>query len=122
MIPGPLALNWKQRSHGVAPRIEVGELAAHNPVTLERVRLWLAHAPRVGNNVLLKLFAHGALERNAEALLLRHLDRSFSLLRAETSRRGWSLHYSTAAELAAEVVSKDAASAPARVECALQGR
>jgi hypothetical protein len=106
MIPGPLALNWKERSHGIAPHVEVGELAAHNPVTPERVRLWLEHAPRVGNNILVKLFAHGALEANADALLSRDLDRTFSLLQRMTADRGWQLHFSTAAELAAVALSK----------------
>jgi hypothetical protein len=100
MIPGPLALNWKERSRGIMPRLEVGELAAHNPVTPDRVRLWLDHAPRVGNDILLKLFAHGAWEANANALLSVDLDRIFSLLKAATSVRGWQLHFSTAAELA----------------------
>jgi hypothetical protein len=107
MLPGPLALNWKQRSRGVAPRLEVGELAAHNPVTPERVRLWLDHAPRMGNDILVKLFAHGAWEANTAALLPRDLDRVFSLLESATADRGWQLHFSTAAELTDVALSRE---------------
>ena len=100
MIPGPLALNWRERSHGIMPRIEVGELAAHNPVTRERVRLWLEHAPRIGNDIFIKLFAHGALEVNAEALLGGDLDRAFAYLKAAVGLRHWQLHFVSAAEMA----------------------
>jgi hypothetical protein len=108
MIPGPLALNWKERSRGIAPRLEVGELAAHNPVTPERVRLWLDYAPRVGNNILVKLFAHGAWEANANALLAGDLDRTLLILESATAQRGWQLHFSTASELADVALSREA--------------
>lgn len=100
MIPGPLALNWKERSRGVAPRLEVGELAGHNPITPQRIRLWLDHAPRVGNIILVKLFAHGAWEANAAGLLGGELDRALSLLESVAANRGWHLHFATAGELA----------------------
>ena len=115
MIPGPLALNWKERSRGVLPHLEVGELASHNPVTRERVRLWLDHAPRVGNNILVKLFAHGAWECNAATLLAGELDRTFSLLESHTADRGWQLHFSTAAELADVAQGVDHRPAPRAV-------
>lgn len=114
MIPGPLALNWKERSRLIAPHVEVGELAAHNPVTPERVRLWLDHAPRLGNNVLIKLFAHGALEANAEALFSQELDRVFSLLRSATTARHWQLRFVNAVDLASLVLSNRFAFAAAR--------
>src|SRR5947209_12320420 len=96
MIQGPLALNWRERSHGLVPRIEVGELAGHNPVTRQRVHLWLDFAPRLGDAVFIKLFAHGAWEKNTDSLLRRDLDRAFEMLAAECRARGAQLHYVSA--------------------------
>jgi hypothetical protein len=86
MIQGPLALNWRKRG------LEVGELAGHNPVTRNRVRLWLRYAPRIGNTAFIKLFAHGAWEKNTDALLQRDLDIMFHLLKEECA----DLHYVSA--------------------------
>lgn len=86
LIQGPLALNWSKLG------VEVGELAGHNPVTRERVRLWLRFAPRIGGAAFVKLFAHGAWETNMDALLNRELDRTFELLAEECAE----LHYVSA--------------------------
>lgn len=99
MIPGPLALNWSSRKFGLLPRLETGELAASNPVTRERVRLWLDYSPRIGNETFIKLFAHGAKEDNAEQLLSRDLDLTFRLLLEECARQGSGLRYVTAWEM-----------------------
>jgi hypothetical protein len=96
MIPGPLALNWHSRKFGVLPRLETGELAASNPVTRERVRIWLKYAPRIAGDAFIKLFAHGAREDNSSWLLDRDLDLTFQLLRDECARMGSSLQYVTA--------------------------
>ena len=96
MIPGPLALNWSSRKFGVLPRLETGELAASNPVTRQRVRLWLKYAPRVGDDLFIKLFAHGARENNAAKLLERDLDLTFQFLREECAHQGSALRYVTA--------------------------
>jgi hypothetical protein len=96
MIPGPLTLNWKSRKFGVLPRLETGELAAGNLVTLDRVRLWLNYAPRIGGDSFVKLFSHGAKEDNAEHLLERDLDLTFELLKGECARIGASLRFVTA--------------------------
>ncbi len=96
MIQGPLALNWRERSRGLAPRMETGELAGHNPVTRQRVRLWLEHAPRLGDTAFIKLFAHGAWEQNTNALLHRDLDCAFECLAAECADRGANLSYMSA--------------------------
>jgi hypothetical protein len=99
MIPGPLALNWKQRSRGILPRVETGELAAHNPVTPERVRLWLRHAPTNGPDLYLKLFAHGALESNARHLLTGDLDLMCKYLTAACRHLGADLRFVSAFHL-----------------------
>ncbi len=91
MIPGPLGLRYADR---LTPRLENAELASQDLATPYRVRRWLALAPRLGRDIFLKLHTHGALERNAEALLLKGgLDRLFDLLAAECRRAGHELHY-----------------------------
>lgn len=99
MIQGPLALNWNERSRNLFPRLEVGELADHNPVTLTRVRLWLRYAPRLGEDLFIKLFAHGALERNTEYLLQGGLQRMLGLIKAECGRLSAELRFVTAWEM-----------------------
>jgi len=91
MIPGPLGVRFAER---LIPRMENGEIASQDLPTPYRVRRWLELAPRIGRNVFIKLHAHGALERNAEALLLKGgLDRLFELLAMECRRCGHELHY-----------------------------
>ncbi len=94
MIPGPLGLRWGQGR--LAPRLEAGELATHDPVSPYRVRRWLDLAPRVGGDLFLKLHTHGTQEQNSTALLGGELDRLFNLLEAECRRRCVELHYATA--------------------------
>jgi hypothetical protein len=47
----------------------MGEIAANDPPTEYRVRRWLDLAPRIGGDIFLKLYTHGAREDNADALL-----------------------------------------------------
>ena len=91
MIPGPLGLRWTERW---IPRLESGELAHQDLPTPYRVRRWLDLAPRIGNSVFIKLYAHGALEKNAAALLLHGgLDTLFELLSRQCARCGHELRY-----------------------------
>ena len=66
MIPGPAGLRFRERR---MPRIETGELAHYDPPTRARVDGWLALAPRIGEDIFLKLYGHSAREDNAGALL-----------------------------------------------------
>jgi hypothetical protein len=91
MIQGPLAVRWEQgRFH---PQLDTGELAAQDRPTLGRVRLWLRYAPRIGGHAFIKLFTHGAQERNARMLLEGGLDSLFEHLKLETGRLGTRLRY-----------------------------
>ncbi len=91
MIPGPLGVRWNER---LKPRMESGEMASQDPATPGRVRRWLALAPRIGNHLFLKLHAHGAFERNIQAMLLEGgLDRLFELLGEGCRRESYQLHY-----------------------------
>jgi len=91
MIPGPLGLRFGGR---LLPRIENGEIAHQDLPTPYRVRRWLDLAPRIGRNIFIKLYTHGAKEQNTKALLFEGgLDRLFQLLPEECRHRGHELHY-----------------------------
>lgn len=95
MIQGPLGLRWP-RDRWPRPALEVGELVANDPVTADRVRAWLRLAPRIGEHVFLKLFAHGAYEKNATALLEHDLEAALAMIHSECSDRGWQVVHATA--------------------------
>ena len=97
MITGPLGLRWSER---LKPRLEAGEIAYQDLPTAYRIGRWLQLAPRIGNNVFIKLYTHGAQERNYRALLLDGgLDRLYELLPQECQRLGHELHYVTTWEM-----------------------
>lgn len=83
MIPGPLTLDWTDRKIGLFPRLDVGELAGYNRFAPHRLKLWLETAPRLAGNVFIKLFTHGAQERNSSVLLEADLDRLFMEFRRQ---------------------------------------
>jgi hypothetical protein len=90
MIPGPLGIRWRDR---LLPRLETGEIAANNLTTPYRVRRWVDLAPRIGTDVFIKLFTHGAQEQNSAALLGGELESAFNLLVDEANRRNCALHF-----------------------------
>jgi len=108
IIPGPLGLRWAGHFR---PRLESGELSARDPVTAPRVKRWIELGPRIGDQVFLKLYAHGAQEDASAYLLGGGLDRIFQLLQAECRRRGMYLSYATAWEMrqAVEAASRQPA-------------
>lgn len=96
MIPGPFGLRWAER---LVPRMEAGELAQYDPPTPYRIQRWLDLAPRIGGDCFIKLFTHGAQERNSKMLLGGGLDDMFRGLSEASRVGGWSLHYVTAWEM-----------------------
>jgi hypothetical protein len=93
MITGPLGLRFSER---LLPRLESGELAGYDLPTEARVRLWFDLAPTIGEDLFLKLFAHGAQERNLEPLLNGGLEKLYRMLAEEAQRRGIEIHWATA--------------------------
>jgi hypothetical protein len=96
MIPGPFGLRWRDR---LIPRLEIGELSVHDRPSPYRVRRWLDLAPRIGQDVFVKLFTHGAQEANLAVLLGEDLDKIFLMIQKECVLRGWSLYFATAWEM-----------------------
>ena len=92
MVPGPLGLRWRERLY---PRMENGELACYDPPTRYRAQRWFDLAPRIGEDVFIKLFAHGAQERHIEVLLRDALENAFSDIAAEANERGCSYYFVT---------------------------
>ncbi|HXY13188.1 MAG TPA: hypothetical protein VEI26_01665 [Terriglobales bacterium] len=93
IISGPLGMRWRDRW---LPRLETGELRPGNLATPYRVRRWVELAPRIGGDTFIKLYTHGAQERNSSALLHGVLETAFNLLVEEANRRNCSIHFVTA--------------------------
>ncbi len=102
MIPGPLAVRWPAWSFRGRrlPRLETGELAAWDAPTEKRAALWLRFAPRLGDDVFLKLYTHGATEHNIRALFERKdLESAFRLVSEAARRQGSALYFVSAWEM-----------------------
>jgi len=93
MIPGPLGVRFGER---LLPRLETGEIAGYDMPTPARVQRWLNLAPVIGEDIFLKLYTHGAQERNSEPLLGGGLSNLFVWLKEEAGRRGIEVHWATA--------------------------
>jgi ribosomal protein S11 len=93
MITGPVGLRFGER---LLPRMEAGEIAGYDLPTPARVHRWFDLAPTIGDDLFLKLFTHGAQERNSEPLLGGGLSILFRCLTEEAERRGIEIHWATA--------------------------
>jgi hypothetical protein len=105
MIPGPLTLNLREWQRPLVPRVEVGELGGHCQPTRHRVALWKRAAPRIGEDLFIKLFAHGAPEKNAGPLLADGgvLDRTLRYLREDCQQSGAQLFFVSAWHMAGAI-------------------
>jgi hypothetical protein len=93
MITGPLGVRFGRR---LKPRLEMGEIAGYDLPTAARVRQWFDLAPMIGDDLFLKLYTHGAPERNLVPLLEHGLSDLFRFLAEEAAERGIEIHWSTA--------------------------
>lgn len=103
IIQGPLTLNWKNRKYKIFPRIENGEVSDENPPTEERVDLWIREHICVKGRpdwVLVKVYTHGAQEKNFDTLLGEEIGKMFSYLEQKyNDSTNYLLHYVTAREM-----------------------
>ncbi|MFZ1005567.1 MAG: hypothetical protein WAN65_01940, partial [Candidatus Sulfotelmatobacter sp.] len=88
--------------------LETGEIAGYDMPSPSRVRNWLDLAPTIGDDLFLKLYTHGAQERNLEPLLGGGLGDLFRWFAEEADRRSIELHWATAWQMyqAAEALIK----------------
>lgn len=93
MITGPLGVRFGERA---MPRLETGEIAGYDMPTPTRVRRWFNLAPAIGSDVFLKLYTHGADDRNMGPLLDRGLANLYRWLTEEAARRDLEIHWATA--------------------------
>jgi hypothetical protein len=96
-VQGPLALGRHPRWR-VLPTLDVGELAGYAAPSAARAVRWITHAPRIGNDIFVKLYTHGAPEKNATALLGGHIAHAIAHVRSACEARGWRLRHATAWE------------------------
>jgi hypothetical protein len=99
IIPGPLGVDWQPGGRLWSPRLETGELSARALPSSNRARLWLQLAPRIGDDAFVKLFAHGAQEKNANALLAGGLDLAIRSLQRACTEGKCELYFVSAWEM-----------------------
>ncbi len=103
IIQGPLGLNWKARKWGILPRIENSEISFTNPPAKGRIDLWIKQHIQVKGRpdwIFVKIYTHGAQEKNAECLLGGKMEDMFSYLEQKyNNKKDYFLHYVTAREM-----------------------
>jgi hypothetical protein len=118
MITGPTGIRYRDR---LLPRVETGEVASYDSPTPYRIRRWLQLAPRIGDDIFLKLYGHTAREDNANALLgadqkAGTLDPLFRWIATEAARQGLELHWASAFRMFQAVDALVMSSEPAQAD------
>jgi hypothetical protein len=112
LIQGPLLLNWGNRKWGLMPRIENGCVQGNQPMTMERVDLWLRARIQIPSRpdwFFVKLHTHGAPEANSPALIGPPAVAFHDGLAARAAGdRNFHYHYVTAREIYNLVVAAEA--------------
>lgn len=102
-VQGPLALNWRNRSRGIFPRIENGDITGHYHPTKDRVDLWVKqHICVAGKEdwIFIKTHTHGAKEFNADTLLGEPMKKMYEyLLTRYNDKTKYIMHFVTAREM-----------------------
>lgn len=98
MIPGPLGIRSRLlgSERRLLPRLEKGELAGNDMPTPARARLWLSLAPRIGDDVFIKLYTHGTQEANSAALLSSGLRNAIRWTAEACAEAGMELYFASA--------------------------
>lgn len=92
MVTGPLGIRLGSK----LLRIETGEVARYDPPSPSRARHWFDLAPTIGEDIFIKLYTHGAPERNLEPLLGGDLATLYRCVAEEAARRNIEVHWATA--------------------------
>jgi hypothetical protein len=93
MITGPLGVRFGSR---LIPRVESGEIAGYDMPTPARVKQWFDVSPRIGDDIFIKLYTHGAVERNLEPLLEDGLSNLYKWIAGEAMERNMEFRWASA--------------------------
>jgi hypothetical protein len=93
MITGPVGVRFGSR---LIPRVESGEIAGYDMPTPARVKQWFNVAPRIGDDIFIKLYTHGAVERNLEPLLQDGLSNVYRWIAEEAMKRNMEFRWASA--------------------------
>jgi hypothetical protein len=97
LIQGPLGLRAGRR---FLPRMETGEIAGYDLANSTRVASWFDLAPRIDDQAFLKIYTHGAAERNLVPLLYEHgLATLFEAATQEARKRSIEIAFVSAREM-----------------------
>lgn len=103
MIQGPLGFRWKGRKRWFFPSADDGEISENNPPTRERVDFWVNTGIHVCGRphwVIVKVFTHGAPQKEHETLLGEPVRTMHRYLQEKyNDGEKYRLHYVTAREL-----------------------
>ena len=104
MVQGPLTLDWQNRTRGIMPRIENGDLLHRRPPTWDRFKQWLRCGVHVAGRpdwCFIKLHTHGCKDGNIDTLLGEQTQQFHRDLAAQARRKtNFRYHYVTAWEMA----------------------
>jgi hypothetical protein len=102
MIPGPFRIDWRDWRFIWHPMVEEGEIKRIRIPSPSRVDMWVEtniHVRGRPNWIFVKLFTHGAVEEDLDALLGDPADQMYDYLeRKYNDGRKYKLHYVTARE------------------------
>lgn len=103
MIQGCLGIRWKGRKRFLVPSVDDGEIAGNNPPTKDRIDFWVKTGIHIKNRpewIVVKVFTHGAPEREHKVLLGEPIRKMHSYLQSRYNDGiNYQLHYVTAREL-----------------------
>jgi len=103
LVQGPLMLNWKRRKLGFFPNIEDGNIHKGNVFHKSKIDLWIKaniHVHGKKDWIFVKVFTHGASEKNYEQVLGHDAESLFDYLTQRyNDGENYILHFVTAREM-----------------------
>lgn len=103
LVQGPMLLNWKRRKLGFFPNIEDGNIHKGNVFDKSKIDLWIKagiHVQGKEDWIFVKIFTHGAPEKNYETVLGSDAERLFDYLTQKyNDGQNYILHFVTSREM-----------------------
>jgi hypothetical protein len=102
ILQGPLGPDWTSRKLGLIPRIDNGDITGANPARLGRIDRWVDLGIGVLGRpewIFVKVYCHGALARDRDALLGDGADRMHDYIESHYGEGSYRLHYVSVREM-----------------------